>query len=144
LQPTGGIFELINHLAIKKCVASSSSLGRLEHSLGLAGLWTYFAPHVFSAMQVKHPKPAPDLFLFAAQQMGVVPAECLVIEDSIAGVKAAKAAGMRVFGYIGGSHCNNEHGTTLMREGAEQVFAHMDQLAEVLPRSTQQGAVRGS
>lgn len=87
-----------------KAVASSSTLPRLEHSLTLCGLWQDFAPHVYSASQVERGKPAPDLFLFAAARLGVAPADCIVIEDSPAGIMAAKAADMRVVAFLGGSH----------------------------------------
>lgn len=86
------------------CVASSSPPSRLEISLKVAGLWEIFAPHVFSAAEVKRGKPAPDLFLHAAAALGVAPERCLVIEDSPAGIEAAKAAGMRVAGFLGGAH----------------------------------------
>ncbi len=132
LKAISGIFELIDALPKKKCVASSSSPERLSQTLGLVGLWDRFAPHIFSSTQVKNGKPAPDLFLFAAEQMGVPPSSCLVIEDSIPGVRAAQAAKMRVFGFTGGSHCGSDHADKLRREGAEQVFSAMSQIAEAL------------
>ena len=78
-------------------------------------------------------KPAPDLFLFAAERMGVAPSRCLVIEDSVAGVQAARAAGMTVLGFCGGGHCGEGHGDRLLHEGASASFAGMDALAAVLP-----------
>lgn len=87
-----------------KAVASSSTLARLEHTLKLCDLWQDFTPHIFSATQVARGKPEPDLFLFAAEQIGVPVAECIVIEDSPAGIRAAQAAGMRVVAFLGGSH----------------------------------------
>jgi HAD superfamily hydrolase (TIGR01509 family) len=132
LQAIPGIFEFIDVLPTKKCVGSSSSMEGLRNSLGMVGLWDRFAPHIFSAEQVKHGKPAPDLFLFAADQMGVLPSACLVIEDSVAGVRAAKAANMRVFGFTGGGHCGAGHADRLRHEGAEQVFAHMKDLRKAL------------
>ena len=81
------------------CVASSGSHEKMTITLGGTGLLPLFNTQVFSATQVKHGKPAPDLFLFAASRMGVEPLECLVIEDSYAGVTAALAAGMQVLGY---------------------------------------------
>ncbi|TKW66415.1 MAG: HAD family hydrolase [Paracoccus denitrificans] len=87
-----------------KAVASSSTLPRLDHALKLCGLWHDFAPHIYSATQVARGKPAPDLFLFAAQQLGAAPSDCIVIEDSPAGIRAARAAGMRVVGFLGGGH----------------------------------------
>lgn len=132
LKAMPGILGLIDALSYKKCVASSGSPQTLHHSLGLVGLWDAFAPHIFSATQVKNGKPAPDLFLFAADQMGVSASNCLVVEDSVAGVQAAKAAKMRVFGFTGGEHCGPEHAEILRREGADQVFASMNQIAEAL------------
>lgn len=86
-----------------RCVASSSSPRRIKHSLELVDLWTEFdTSRVFSASMVQNGKPAPDLFLFAAEAVGVPPEECVVIEDSKFGVRAARAAGMRVFGFGGG------------------------------------------
>jgi HAD superfamily hydrolase (TIGR01509 family) len=132
LKAMQGISELVDALTCKKCVASGSAPDQLDYSLKLVGLWDRFAPNVFSATQVEHGKPAPDLFLFAARQMGVAPANCLVIEDSILGVRAAKAAEMRVYGFVGGSHWKIEHGEKLLREGANAVFARMSDLQEAL------------
>src|SRR5690606_30422292 len=86
------------------CVASSSLYERIEVSLKLTGLHERFVPHIYSAAMVPRGKPAPDLFLHAAREMGVQPARCLVIEDSPAGVAAAKAAGMAVIAFTGGGH----------------------------------------
>jgi beta-phosphoglucomutase-like phosphatase (HAD superfamily) len=113
-------------------VASSSTLARLRHSLGLTGLYARFAPHVFSAEQVARGKPAPDLFLHAATEMGYAPARCLVIEDSTSGVRGAVAAGMRVWGFIGGGHCADGHAARLRDAGAERVFSHMADLPALL------------
>jgi HAD superfamily hydrolase (TIGR01509 family) len=99
-----GVRETLSRLTIPFCVASSSHLERLTISLELTGLLPWFEPNVFSASMVPHGKPAPDLFLHAAAAMHADPAECLVIEDSPAGITAARAAGMRVFGFTGGSH----------------------------------------
>jgi HAD superfamily hydrolase (TIGR01509 family) len=121
LKPIPGIAELLANLPDRKCVASSSEPPRIRHSLSLAGILHHFEPHIFSATQVKHGKPAPDLFLLAAESMGVAPARCLVIEDSVAGVTAARAAGMTVLGFTGGSHCLNGHAETLRVAGAAAV-----------------------
>jgi HAD superfamily hydrolase (TIGR01509 family) len=110
------------------CVASSGSHQRMHVSLGTVGLYDRFAPHIFSASQVRHGKPAPDLFLFAAAQMQTPPARCLVIEDSIAGITAALAAGMTVLGFRGGSHCRPGYGDTLLAAGATLTFDDMRQL----------------
>lgn len=89
---------------VTQAVASSSTPARLEQTLRLTGLWDAFAPHVYSATQVDRGKPAPDLFLHAAARLGVAPADCVVVEDSTAGIRAAQAAGMRVIAFLGGSH----------------------------------------
>jgi HAD superfamily hydrolase (TIGR01509 family) len=134
LKPIPGIVELLADLPDRKCVASSSEPPRIRHSLTLAGLLQHFEPHIFSATQVKRGKPAPDLFLLAAESMGVAPARCLVIEDSVAGVTAARAAGMTVLGFTGGSHCLDGHADKLRTAGASDVFDSCPGLARSLGR----------
>ncbi len=98
LQPVPGVVDVLQFLqsrGIAFCVASNGSRAKLKHSLGLVGLAPYFEGRTFSAQDVNNGKPAPDLFLLAAQTLGVDPAICTVVEDSIVGVTAAKAAGMR-------------------------------------------------
>jgi HAD superfamily hydrolase (TIGR01509 family) len=114
------------------CVASSGSHERMRVSLGRTGLHDRFAPHIFSAAQVRNGKPAPDLFLFAAEQMGVAPARCLVIEDSVPGITGARAAGMTVFGFYGGSHCRPGYAETLRGTGAAATFDDMRELAGMI------------
>ena len=114
------------------CVASSSEPPRIRHSLTLAGILHHFDPHIFSATQVKRGKPAPDLFLLAATSMGAAPAHCLVIEDSVAGVTAARAAGMSVLGFTGGSHCLDGHADKLRRAGASEVFGSCPELTSYI------------
>lgn len=108
LQAMPGIYEVLDHLSLPCCVATSSSLMRVEHSLKLTGLKDYFGQKVFTASQVNNGKPAPDLFLFAAAQMGMSPSDCLVIEDSETGLEAASRAQMAVWHFTGGSHMNGE------------------------------------
>ncbi len=98
------IAEAVERLAGPVCVASSSALDRVRYSLQVTGLLPLFEPNLFSASMVAHGKPEPDLFLYAARQMGRHPAECIVVEDSPAGLDAARAAGMRVVAFTGGSH----------------------------------------
>jgi HAD superfamily hydrolase (TIGR01509 family) len=132
LKPMAGVKDAIASLPCRSCVASSSAPERLFRSLQIAGLLFDFDPHVFSATQVARGKPAPDLFLFAAQQMNVPPAHCLVIEDSEAGIAAARAAGMRAFGFAGGSHCGPGHADVLRTAGADFVFSDMQRLPDLL------------
>jgi HAD superfamily hydrolase (TIGR01509 family) len=132
LKPITGIFELLASTDKAKCVASSSSLNRLDLTLRITGLFDRFSPHIFSAEQVDRGKPAPDLFLFAAKQMQVHPNRCVVIEDSLTGVRAGVAAGMTVLGYTGGSHIQPGHQAKLLEEGAIEVFSEMSQLSNWL------------
>lgn len=104
LKAIDGMGETLDRLDVPRCVASSSQPERIRYSLGLTGLLGRLEPHIFSATMVKNGKPAPDLFLHAADQMQAAPENCIVIEDSPAGIAAAKAAGMRVFAFTGGSH----------------------------------------
>jgi HAD superfamily hydrolase (TIGR01509 family) len=101
LQPVDGIKEALDLITSPTCVASSSEPASLRHKLELTGLYDRFAGRIFSASQVRNGKPAPDLFLLAAERMGVAPEACAVVEDSRFGVEAARAAGMDAFGYAG-------------------------------------------
>ncbi|MCX5501149.1 HAD family hydrolase [Streptomyces sp. NBC_00053] len=97
-----GIHEALAAIALPTCVASSGSHEKMRHTLGHTGLYAHFEGRIFSATEVEHGKPAPDLFLHAARRMGVEPAACAVVEDSKYGVQAARSAGMRAFGFAGG------------------------------------------
>jgi HAD superfamily hydrolase (TIGR01509 family) len=132
LRPIAGVEALLAGLTHRRCVASSSEPPRIRHSLTLAGILRYFDPYIFSATQVAHGKPAPDLFLFAAAQMGVAPERCIVIEDSVPGVTGARTAGMAVLGFTGGGHCRNGQAERLRAAGAAEVFGTMDDLARRL------------
>ncbi len=135
LQPMPGIAEAIAGVAAagwSDCVASSSSPPRLRHTLGLTGLWPHFEGRVFSATMVAHGKPAPDLFLHAAQAMKTAPGDCLVVEDSTAGVEAARSAGMTVLGFTGGSHCGPHHGPLLLERGAQSLFSDLRELPALI------------
>jgi HAD superfamily hydrolase (TIGR01509 family) len=102
LKPVPGIPEVLDEIATPTCVASSGTHERIRYTLGLTGLYTRFVGRIFSASDVVRGKPAPDLFLHAANRMGADPSECAVVEDSRYGIEAARAAGMRAFGYAGG------------------------------------------
>jgi HAD superfamily hydrolase (TIGR01509 family) len=102
LKPVPGILEVLDEIATPTCVASSGTHERIRYTLGLTGLYTRFVGRIFSASDVARGKPAPDLFLHAANRMGADPSECAVVEDSRYGIEAARAAGMRAFGYAGG------------------------------------------
>jgi HAD superfamily hydrolase (TIGR01509 family) len=128
LQPVAGVPQLLEGLALPFCLASSSDPPRIKRSLELGGLLHHFEGRCFSATQVANGKPAPDLFLFAAATMGFAPADCVVIEDTLAGLAAAKAAGMKAYAYAGAGHTDRSE---LAATGAV-VVDRMAELATVL------------
>jgi HAD superfamily hydrolase (TIGR01509 family) len=121
LVAIAGIEMAVSRLSLPRAVASSSDTDHLAYKLRKTGLWGHFAPHIYSADHVTRAKPAPDLFLYAAGALGVVPSDCLVIEDSVNGVKAALAASMRVWGFAGGGHMDDGGRARLMAAGAERI-----------------------
>lgn len=122
---------MISGLAIPVCVASSSDIDRVSLSLDVTGLRAHFGDRIYTAQMVARGKPAPDLFLYAADKMGAQPARTLVIEDSVSGVQAAKAAGMTVWGFVGGSHYRARDGRAILSAaGADRLFAHMSDFWE--------------
>ena len=134
LEAIRGIRDVLDVVTQRVCVASSGSHQRMRVSLGRTGLYDRFAPNIFSASDVTNGKPAPDLFLLAAGEMGVRPERCVVIEDSLAGIAAARASGMKVFGFHGGSHCRDGYAETLHEAGADLLFADMHQLPALIRR----------
>lgn len=102
LEPVDGIIDVLEALELPMCVASSTSPEGVRWRLELTNMLHHFDSNIFSATQVANGKPAPDLFLFAAERMGFDPAVCAVVEDSRWGVEAARAAGMDAFAYAGG------------------------------------------
>lgn len=122
LKPTPGITGFLQALSTDRCVASSSSMERIAHSLDITGISPVFGSSVYSSSMVKNGKPAPDLFLHAAREKGFDPADCVVIEDSHFGVQGAIAAGMTAIGYTGGGHTFDGHEKRLRDSGAHEVF----------------------
>jgi HAD superfamily hydrolase (TIGR01509 family) len=129
------IHAALDMIAAPMCVASSGAHDKIYTTLTRAGLYDRFAPHVFSAFQVRTGKPAPDLFLFAAAQMGAAPGACVVIEDSPSGVTAGRAAGMTVIGFTGGSHCRAGDASRLRDAGACLVINDMRALPQAIAQS---------
>ena len=133
LKPIPGIREMLPKLGLPACVASSGTLERIRYALDVTGLLPFLEPHLFSATMVQRGKPAPDLFLHAAASMHTYPRDCLVIEDSPAGVAAAHAAGMRVFAFTGGSHAGNPGlKARLASTEPDFIFADMLQLPDLI------------
>ncbi|MBR1945029.1 MAG: HAD family phosphatase [Alphaproteobacteria bacterium] len=133
LKTIPGVLETLPMLSIPMCIASGSRPKRLNMCLDATGLRPWFPDEtVFSSHFVKNGKPAPDLFFYAAERMKVQPDKCVVIEDSTSGIIGAKAAGMHVYGFIGGSHCTPERGRQLTQSGAELLFDDFTKLPTLL------------
>ncbi len=125
LRATPHVGHALTWLRGRKCVASSSPIDRIQMSLDITGLLRFFDPYLFSAGDVPRGKPAPDLFLHVAARMRVKPADCIVVEDSAAGVSAARAAGMIPIGFVGGTHSGPQVGPQLTAAGARAVVTDM-------------------
>jgi HAD superfamily hydrolase (TIGR01509 family) len=126
LCPIEGVSSVLEGLRTPHCVASSSDVDRVSFSLSLTGLASHFDGRLYTSQMVERGKPAPDLFLHAAERMQADPSRTLVIEDSISGVRAGKAAGMTVWGFVGGSHYQSRDGKAILCEaGADRVFGRM-------------------
>lgn len=140
LQAIAGAAETIARMSLPRVVASSSAPHKLEQGLRFVGLHHLFAPNILSVHAVAAGKPSPDVFIFAAGWMHTPVHGCLVIEDSEPGVRAARAAGMRVFGFTGGSHCVPGHAERLLKAGAERVLTHMRELPDAVPSAFAEAA----
>ena len=117
---------------LRFCVASSSSVSWLEHGVDKFGLRQHLGTNLFSATEVANGKPAPDIFLMAANRMGADPEKCVVIEDSAAGVQGAVAANMLAIGFLGGAHIRPGHSEKLVAAGAHGLADTFDHVARLL------------
>ena len=126
LRPVSGVADALTQLDGPRCVASNGSHADMRLRLGLAQLLQHFEPHLFSASVVARAKPDPDLFVHAAEKMGVAAAQCAVVEDSLAGVQAGIRAGMRVFGYAALTDAR------LLQEAGAVVFDRMPELPKLV------------
>jgi HAD superfamily hydrolase (TIGR01509 family) len=141
LKGVEGIGEAITKLDARVCVASSSSLERIHASLRIVGYSSLFGPNVFSAADVASGKPEPDIFLHAARRLGVDPENCVVVEDSAAGVLAARRANMTVFGFTGGAHARGrEYSAGLIAAGAGLTFDDMRELPDLIEATASRSA----
>jgi HAD superfamily hydrolase (TIGR01509 family) len=131
LRPVAGIAALLARLAAPRCVASSGTPERIALALEVTGLAPFF-DGVFSGVEVPRGKPAPDLFLHAAERLGIPPGSAIVIEDSVPGIRAAKAAGMRAIGFTAGGHCGAGHAARLTEAGADAIAPDAMALARLL------------
>ncbi len=132
LQPIPGAKETINAIRLPVAVVSNSDLERVMISLRVAGLSELFGKNLFAAEMVAKPKPAPDVYLYAASQLGVDPAACLVVEDSQSGVTAAHSAGMQVIGFLAASHIPEGHAEVVKKAGAIAIVNNMQELKQLL------------
>jgi HAD superfamily hydrolase (TIGR01509 family) len=127
LRPLEGVKQLLEKIKIPICVASNGEPTHVRHALRLTELYDFFGDRIFTGSEVSVPKPAPDLFLYAAKKMGFNPDECVVIEDSVTGVTAAANANIKVYGII------NDLFSEKDLEGAGAIpFAKMEELPELL------------
>ncbi|WP_051672923.1 HAD family hydrolase [Caballeronia glathei] len=126
--PVQGIAHALSAIAIRKACASNSFSPYVDTVLNRTGLVRFFGERRFCADMVENPKPAPDVYLAASRTLRVAPAHCLVVEDSVTGVTAARAAGMAVLGFIGGGHATEGQIDALRRAGASVVFDDMTKL----------------
>jgi HAD superfamily hydrolase (TIGR01509 family) len=128
LEPVPGVVAALERIDLPSCVASSGPHHKMAVTLRHTGLWERFEGRIFSATEVRHGKPAPDLFLHAAERMGFDPAATAVVEDSVPGVEAARAAGMRALAFARGSDADAE---ALAAAGGEP-FHDMAELPDLL------------
>jgi HAD superfamily hydrolase (TIGR01509 family) len=133
LVVTPSIKSLLGELTINFCLATSSSRPRTLNALKITGLNQYFSDNVFTTSEVAKGKPAPDLFLHAAQKMGVAAKKCLVFEDSLSGIQAAKSAGMDVYRYMGGSHLLSTDLNLSSGQSDYLAFRHWRELTKLVP-----------
>lgn len=127
VQPVPGIDAALARIALPCCVASNGEHAKMRTTLGATGLWPRFAGRAYSASDVARPKPAPDVYLLAAESSGAAPADCLVVEDTPTGVAAARAAGMTVFGFAALMPARR-----LREAGAHAVFGDMRELPAMI------------
>lgn len=136
VQTIPGVEEMLTSLQADRCVASSTAMHFLPGKLQRTGLAGHFGQAVYSGDMVANGKPAPDLFLHAAEQLGRSADNAIVVEDSANGVKAGKSANMFTIGFTGGSHCFEGHDETLIDAGADLVVPSHNALAEWLRRNS--------
>jgi HAD superfamily hydrolase (TIGR01509 family) len=128
LSAIHGVREALQCVALPAAVVSNSRMTRVTASVRRAGLTEIFAGRIFSAEQVARPKPYPDVYLLAARQLGVEPTRCLVVEDSVAGLNAARAASMKTIAFVGASHIPDGYADVLRNMGISRIMEHMDEL----------------
>jgi HAD superfamily hydrolase (TIGR01509 family) len=132
LSPINGVRDALQRVTLPAAVVSNSRMARVHASVRRAGLQQIFGERIFSAEQVARPKPYPDVYRFAAQTLGVDPSRCIVVEDSVAGLNAARAAGMKTIAFVGASHIPDGYADALRNMGMTRIMKHMDQLPALI------------
>jgi len=132
LDPVPGVRKVIEELAVPFCVASNSPPSKLGLGLSVTNLFELVYPNIFCSKLVARGKPAPDLFLYAAKTMGADPARAVVVEDSVVGIKAAKAAGMLAIGFVGGLHHMPPSDQALIAAGADHIAQTMEDVQALI------------
>lgn len=128
LAPITGVRDALLKVELPAAVVSNSRLARVRSSLKRASLTEIFGDRVFSSEQVARPKPYPDVYLHAAKTLGVAPARCIVVEDSVSGLNAARAAGMKTIAFVGASHIPDNYADVLRAMGITRIMRNMDEL----------------
>ncbi|PCI85191.1 MAG: hypothetical protein COB24_13690 [Hyphomicrobiales bacterium] len=137
LRATDHIKPTLKKIQQQTCIATNSPAEILQHKINITKMDDFFSQEkIFHGSMVKNPKPAPDLFLHAASAHKIQANKCLVIEDSVIGVHAAKSANMTVLGYTGASHClnNQVHEADLQKAGAHHIFNDMRELQSIIEK----------
>ena len=135
LLPLTNVEDILSNLTLPFCIASNSQKKSLTQKLAITNLKRFFKnSSLYVGSMVKNPKPAPDIYLYASEKQNVSPAECLVVEDSVHGIKAAVSAGMNVIGYYGASHCYKGYEDLLLKAGAKTVFNDIAYLPHIITR----------
>lgn len=132
LRAVDGATELLDALAVPVAVASGSVPEGIDMKLRGTGLYDFFDPHIYSVFGIGRRKPAPDIYLHAAERLGLSARDCMAVEDAAPGVAAGVAAGMRTIGFIGGGHDYPELEGRLRDAGAETVIADIRSLKDLL------------
>jgi len=128
LTPINGVRDALQKVSLPAAVVSNSRLERVRSSLERAALTDLFGDRVFSAEQVARPKPYPDVYLHAARTLGVEPARCVVVEDSVSGLNAARTAGMKTIAFVGASHIPSGYADALRAMGITRIMRKMEEL----------------
>ncbi len=126
LEAVPGVQAMLQQIQIPKCVGSNGPAYKIKFNLDKTGLRSFFGDKLYSAYDIQHWKPEPHLYLHAAKEMGVAPVDCVVVEDSLHGVEAGIAAGMKVFGFTGTKKAN------VLKAAGAIPFDHMNQLASLI------------